>query len=342
MKFLVTGGLGFVGSNLAAKLIELNSDPFIFDNMSRTGCGANHLWLKSKGNFNFIRGDIRSTSNIETIIRDIKPDVIFHLAGQVALTCSIEEPKHDFEVNALGTLNVLEAVRKYSPRSIVCFSSTNKVYGDLAGIKYRELASRYEAIDYPDGFDESLRLDFSGPYGCSKGTADQYVVNYSRVYGIRTIVFRHSTIFGLRQFSTFDQGWVGWFAREAISKSKTNSIEPISVAGNGKQVRDILFSSDLVSCYFSALDNISKTSGKVYNIGGGKSNSLSIIELLEILSEQLKIKFNVKLSNPRPFDQKIFISDFSAAKNDFAWEPKVSKFEGIEQVTSWLRDQSFE
>ena len=216
MKILITCGCGFLGSNLAAEAISRGLKLTVLDNLSRLGSKENLKWLNGRGKFKFIKQDIRNQNAIKKVISELKPDVIFHLACQVAMTTSINDPKGDFEINALGSLNVLEAVRKYSPRTFVIYSSTNKVYGDLGSIRFREREKRYVAPDYPNGFSEVLPLNFTSPYGCSKGSADQYMLDYHRVFGLNTVVLRHSSMYGGRQFATYDQGWVGWFCLQAL------------------------------------------------------------------------------------------------------------------------------
>lgn len=206
MKYLITGGCGFIGSNLAAEVLKRGERLVIFDNLSRYGSYQNLEWLKSQSEFQFIHADIRNTNDVEKVVKETKPDVIFHLAGQVAMNTSIGNPRMDFEINALGTFNLLEAVRKFASESIIIYSSTNKVYGDLEWVKYEETATRYITPDFPNGFDEKLPLDFHSPYGCSKGAADQYMLDYARMFGLKTVAFRHSSIFGSRQFSTYEQG----------------------------------------------------------------------------------------------------------------------------------------
>jgi CDP-paratose 2-epimerase len=338
MKYLITGGCGFLGSNMAEYYMSKGNKVIVFDNLYRYGSEKNLEWLKSiEGNLIFIKGDIRNIYEIENVIQIEQPDVIFHFAGQVAMTTSIESPYMDFEVNVKGSINVLESVRKHSPHSIVCFSSTNKVYGDLEYLKYRETETRYVFDDYMNGFNESISLDFHSPYGCSKGSADQYMLDYSRIYGLKTIVFRHSSIFGGRQFATIDQGWVGWFCQKAYELKEGILKEPIKISGNGKQVRDILFASDLIKCYELAIQNINKTKGKAYNIGGGMENSFSLIELFKELEKKLNIRIDYQNLPWRESDQKVFVADISRARDDFSWKPLVDKYNGILKMYEWIK-----
>ena len=338
MKLLITGGCGFLGSNLATEAINKGFDLVIFDNLSRIGASQNLDWLRNLGQFRFIHGDIRNTNDVTKIIRDFKPDVIFHLAGQVAMTTSIADPRLDFEINALGTFNLLEAVRIYAPQAAVIYSSTNKVYGDLAQYSYREQETRYECIEKPAGFDEDTPLDFHSPYGCSKGAADQYMLDYARIFDLNTVVFRHSTIYGGRQYATYDQGWIGWFCQQALEKKKGLAKEPFTISGNGKQVRDVLHAFDLIKCYYRAVDKIKIARGKAFNIGGGITNSLSLLELFQHLEDVLDIEMIYKKLAWRTSDQKVFVSDISKAKNILNWEPEVNKFAGIKIMFDWTEE----
>jgi len=338
MKYLITGGCGFIGSNLSVEILRRREELIIFDNLYRYGSYQNLEWLKSQGEFKFIHADIRNANDVEKTIRDIKPDVIFHLAGQVAMITSLENPRFDFEVNALGTLNLLEAVREYSPESIIIYSSTNKVYGDLEWVRYEETETRYITPDFPNGFDESLKLDFHSPYGCSKGVADQYMLDYARMFGLKIVVFRHSSMYGGRQFATYDQGWIGWFCQKAIETKKGILKEPFTIYGSGKQVRDVLYANDVVRLYFKALENIDRAKGQAFNIGGGVENSLSILELFFILEKELDIKLNYIKLLPRQSDQKIFVTNINKAKKLIDWKPEVDKNDGIRITLRWLAD----
>lgn len=336
MKYLITGGCGFLGSNLAAEVLKRGGELFVFDNLYRTGTEKNLEWLKSLGKFKFYHSDIRSYNDVEYAIRDCKPDVIFHLAGQVAMTTSLDNPRFDFEVNVVGGNNVLEAVRKFSPQSIVTYSSTNKVYGDLEFIEYEETDTRYKPKGYDNGFDELVPLDFQSPYGCSKGATDQYMLDYAKMFGLKTIVFRHSSIFGGRQFATPDQGWIGWFVKQALDIKSGALKEPFTISGSGKQVRDVLFAQDLISCYFKAVEKINVTAGQAYNIGGGQSNSLSLLELFSFLEKELDIKMSYKALPWRCSDQKVFIADLTKAEKDYGWTPQLSYDKALKEMIQWV------
>ncbi len=338
MRILINGGCGFLGSNLAAYGIEQGFDVTVLDNMSRFGSSLNYEWLKTIGHFDYIHGDTRNKNDVELVIRKNNFNAIFHLAGQVTMTKSITNPYKDFEVNALGAINVLDSVRKYSPDTSVFFSSTNKVYGDLENYTYEETPTRYICKEYPNGFDESVPLDFRSPYGCSKGAADQYMLDFSRIYGIKTVVFRHSSMYGSRQFATYDQGWVGWFVQKAIEKYRNPQCEPFTISGNGKQVRDILHADDMIQLYYSALENVDKVWGQAYNIGGTMEQSLSLLELFDILNDILKVRLEYMQLPPRQSDQKVFVADISKIQKRISWEPKVKAIDGITSMIKWIKE----
>ena len=341
MKYLITGGCGFLGSNLASETLKRGEELSIFDNLSRFGSAGNLEWLRQQGEFHFVHGDIRHDYELEKVIREIQPDVIFHLAGQVAMTTSIANPRLDFDVNAKGALNVLEAVRTHCPDCIVIYSSTNKVYGDLEWVRYEEKTTRYVAPDYPNGFDESISLDLHSPYGCSKGTADQYMLDYARMFGLRTVVFRHSSMYGGRQYATYDQGWIGWFCQKAleIQQARQANCPPptFTISGGGKQVRDVLHADDIIRLYFAAVAHIGQIHGKVFNIGGGMQNSLSLLELFTLLEELLEIRMVYEKLPWRQSDQKMFVADMSKVSKHIEWHPLVEPREGVKRMIQWLQ-----
>ena len=336
MKYLITGGCGFLGSNIASEILRLGHELVVFDSLYRFGSHQNLVWLQSQGDFEFIHGDIRNTNDVERTIKQHKPDVIYHLAGQVAMTTSIADPRMDFAVNVGGSFNLLNAVRLYSPESAVIYSSTNKVYGDLEQFNYRETDSRYECIEMPNGFDETVHLDFHSPYGTSKGSADQYMLDFARIYGLKTAVFRHSSMFGGRQFSTFDQGWIGWFTQQAHEIKNQTATKPFTISGNGKQVRDLLYASDCVALYLKAAEKIESIKGQAFNIGGGMQNSSSLLELFAILESELDIKMNYQQLPPRESDQRVFVANVNKANKALDWQPQVSKLQGIKNMITWV------
>lgn len=338
MKYLITGGCGFIGSNLAKRVLDLEENLIILDDLSRYGSEKNLEWLKSFGEFKFIKNDITISQKVDDLIKTEKPDVVFHLAGQVAMTTSILDPRRDFEINALGTINVLEAARKHCPETPIFYSSSNKVYGDLEYLTYHEEGSRYTVKEFPKGFDESLKLNFQSPYGCSKGAADQYLLDYNKIYGLNTVVFRHSSMYGGNQHPTFDQGWISWFCKKGIEIKQGILKEKFTISGTGKQVRDLLYAEDVVSLYFKALESIETIKGHVFNIGGGHENSLSILELLKFLENQLNVDFSphVKFIEARQSDQLSFVADNEKITKMTNWIPKTNATDGINKTLTWL------
>jgi len=342
MNALITGGCGFVGSNLAAYLIDASSSNkvTVFDNLSRHGASANLTWLRTlsaaeRNPIDFIHGDIRNAFDVEAVVKALQPDVIFHLAGQVAMTTSMQSPRRDFEINVLGSVNVLEAVRQYTPKTAIVYASSNKVYGNLGHLDLVESATRYEPRASQNGVDEQVAIEFHTPYGCSKGAADQYMLDYARGFGLNTVVFRHSTIYGGRQFATYDQGWVGWFCRQAVESRADPSRPPFTVSGDGKQVRDLLHVSDAVRCYVAAFEHIATARGEAFNIGGGIENSMSLLELLNYLEDRLSLKLNYTHLPWRQSDQKFFVADNSKAARLISWVPKTTREQGLETVIDW-------
>lgn len=336
MKLLITGGCGFLGSNLAAHAIEKGMDLVVFDSLYRAGSLANLSWLKGKGEFRFIHGDIRNQNDVTRLIQDFCPEAVFHLAGQVAMTTSISNPRMDFEVNVVGTHNLLEAIRLYAPEAAVVYSSTNKVYGDLEQYMYRETDTRYECINKPNGFDESTPLDFHSPYGCSKGAADQYMLDYARIFGLNTVVFRHSSMYGGRQFATYDQGWIGWFCQQAVETKKGLLTQPFTISGTGKQVRDVLHAEDMIDLYFAALNNNNLIRGQAFNVGGGIANSLSLLELFTLLEEFVDVELSYIRLAPRESDQRVFVADIAKACERIGWNPKVTARDGVQRMLGWV------
>ncbi|MGB1250294.1 MAG: GDP-mannose 4,6-dehydratase [Candidatus Promineifilaceae bacterium] len=332
MKFFITGGAGFIGCNSAEYFLNQGHAVTVFDNLSRPGTEKNLAWLRglnSAENLHFIQGDIR---NYDALCASIGgSDVVLHLAGQVAVTTSVVNPREDFEINALGTFNVLEAVRNHCPDAIVINASTNKVYGGMESVQIVEQEDQYAYADYPCGIPETFPLDFHSPYGCSKGAADQYALDYARIYGLKTVSLRQSCIYGSRQFGIEDQGWVAHFVI-AVVKNR-----PISIYGDGKQVRDVLHISDLIQAYEAAIANIGTISGQAFNIGGGSTNTLSIWSQFGPILETLVGKpIPVQLGDWRPGDQHVFVADIRKAHEVLGWKPDVSPHEGIAKLYEWV------
>ncbi|MEI8175730.1 MAG: SDR family NAD(P)-dependent oxidoreductase [Candidatus Omnitrophota bacterium] len=335
-KILITGGAGFIGSNAASRFLAQGAAVTVFDDLSRRGTDKNLRWLKSLGgDLTFIKGDIRDAKAVNRLLNGTSAprfDLCLHLAAQVAVTTSVVEPREDFEINALGTFNLLEAVRAAAHKPVVIYSSTNKVYGKMEYAGVKESAKRYSYAKLPKGVTERMWLDFYSPYGCSKGAADQYVIDYARIYGLKTITFRQSCIYGPRQFGVEDQGWVAHFIICAVKG------RPITIYGDGKQVRDILYVDDLVDAFLSAARNLKVSAGNVYNIGGGMANSVSLLEFIALLEKYLGRKIELKYGDWRPGDQKVYISSIDRARKELGWTPKIGCKKGIELLVKWVQE----
>lgn len=336
MKILITGGCGFLGSNLSQEALRRGDELTILDNLSRVGAVDNLAWLQGQGQFRFVHADIRNQNDVTQMVAAQKPDAIFHLAGQVAMTTSIADPRADFETNVVGTINLLESVRQHARHAAVLFSSTNKVYGDLEQYAYEELETRFRCIEYPQGFNEAVPLNFHSPYGCSKGAADQYMLDYARVFGLKTVVFRHSSMYGGRQFATHDQGWVGWFCQKAVEGTKTKNPPPFTISGSGKQVRDVLHAQDVVSLYLRAVERIDVARGLAFNIGGGMANSLSLLELLMLLEELTGKPLRYTRLPKREGDQRVFVADITKVHTVLDWSPEVLVKDGVQRMMDWV------
>jgi CDP-paratose 2-epimerase len=331
MKVIITGGAGFIGSNAASRYLRQGGHVVIVDNLSREGVSRNLEWLRGQGSFEFVELDVRRGDEIARLFRKHRDaDRVLHLAAQVAVTTSVVAPREDFEINALGTFNVLEAMRLAEMKAPILYSSTNKVYGEMTEVGVVERNGRYTYQSLPSGVTEHTNLDFHSPYGCSKGAADQYVIDYHRIYGLNTIVFRQSCIYGYRQFGAEDQGWVAWFMIAAQLG------RPITVYGDGKQVRDVLFVEDLIDGYDAAFAAGPRAVGKAFNVGGGVNNLLSLLELLAYVEKRQGRKIPYRFSDWRPGDQKVFLCDISRAKSELGWQPKITVERGLGLLYDWV------
>ena len=335
-QYFVTGGAGFIGSNYVHRLLKRGEKVTVYDNLSRAGAARNLSWLRKEfgeSSFTLVQADVRDADKVKEA--SANADIFVHLAGQVAVTTSVIDPREDFEINALGTFNVLEAARLNNRNPVFLFSSTNKVYGGMENVNVVERNGRWEYDTLPNGATEDQPLDFHSPYGCSKGTGDQYVRDYHRIYGLRSVVLRQSCIYGPRQFGVEDQGWVAWMIIAAVTGKK------ISIYGDGKQIRDLLHVYDLNDAYDAAIKNIDAVQGEVFNMGGGSTNTMSIWKEFGPKLEKLLGKpIPVTYGEWRPGDQKVFVADISKAKAKLGWSPKYSVDAGVEQLFGWVKENT--
>jgi CDP-paratose 2-epimerase len=331
LKSLITGGAGFIGSNLTHRLVEEGHDVVVLDDLSRAGTNKNIDWLRAEhgDRWSLVQGDVCDAETVRQAAADV--DRIYHLAAQVAVTTAVQDPRRDFEVNALGTFNVLEAARLSGRGPIVLYTSTNKVYGGMEDVAFEQSGAGYAYRDFPHGIPETQPLDFHSPYGCSKGSGDQYALDYARIYDLPTVVLRQSCIYGPRQFGVEDQGWVAWFTIAAVTG------RPITIYGDGQQVRDVLWVDDLLDLFESAVAQIDVSAGQAYNVGGGPANTLAVwSELGPILESLLGRQIDVAYDGWRPGDQRIFVADVRKAERELGWRPKVAKDEGVRRLCDWV------
>jgi CDP-paratose 2-epimerase len=329
-RILITGGCGFIGSNLAEYYLEKGWDVIIYDNLSRQGSEVNAAWLADQGDgrFELVHADVRDMRTLLEAMQGV--DVVAHLAAQVAVTKSVRDPLDDFLINALGGLHVLEAARKCGSDPIVLYASTNKVYGGMEDLQTTNSRLRYSLEDYPNGISETFPIDLHSPYGCSKGSCDQYMLDYSRIFGLRTVVFRQSCIYGPRQFGIEDQGWVAHFVISAMLD------RPITIYGDGRQARDVLHVTDLVELFDMAVENIDICAGQAYNIGGGPRNATSLLELIYRLEPIMDRAIPLQFGDWRPGDQRVYVSDIRKAERDLGWTPTIALGEGLQDLCEWV------
>lgn len=334
MKWIITGGAGFIGTNTAESLIQAGDTCFVADNFHRPGSRYNLGYLNERFGLHVDYLDVRFPDQVNAYWQaHAGVDAVLHLAGQVSLVASIADPRFDFDTNALGTFNVLEATRRFLPDARFIYSSTNKVYGDLRALPVAEDSTRYRLPGFPEGLDERLPLDLHGGYSCSKGAADQYVLDYHRIYGLSTVSLRQSSIYGGRQYASEDQGWVSYFVQMGVERRKFHT------CGTGKQVRDLLHVSDLVECY-RAIASTSRDSlafGQAFNVGGGNRASLSLIELFSLLESEYGFPINYTAGPPRAGDQKVFIADTRKITGHLGWKPRVSISQGLDELVAWSK-----
>lgn len=327
---LITGGAGFIGSNLAAHYLSQGIKVVVFDNFSRRGADANAAWLADLDNpgLSIVVGDVRNFDSLREAMHGC--DLAVHLAAQVAVTTSVEDPREDFQINAVGGFNLLEAARGSGSDPIVVYASTNKVYGSLSGLEIAEHPKRYAFHDRPLGVPETFPIDLHSPYGCSKGATDLYMLDYARIYGLRTVVMRQSCIYGPRQFGIEDQGWVAHFVISSVLG------RPITIYGDGRQVRDVLHVHDLIAAFDRAVERIEVSRGQAYNLGGGPRNATSLLEMVERMRRELGLPVELHYQNWRPGDQKVYISDVRKAEAELGWVPHTDFGAGLRQLRDWV------
>jgi CDP-paratose 2-epimerase len=333
---VITGGAGFIGSNLADRLLSQGERVLVYDNLSRRGSEINLDWLAKKHGerLRYAQNDVRNLSALRAAVRDASS--IFHFAAQVAVTDSIVDPASDFEVNAIGTLNVLEAARELAQPPRILFTSTNKVYGAMPGLALVKGSDGYRPASdelQRSGIGEDCPLDFCSPYGCSKGAADQYMLDYARTFGLPTTVFRMSCIYGPRQFGTEDQGWLAHFLICALKQ------QTITVYGDGWQVRDVLFVDDLIDALLLAREKVDETQANAFNIGGGPANVLSLRKLIDYMRQLYAGPFYVTFNDWRQADQRYYVSDTSKFHAATGWKAKVGVQDGVQRLFQWLVKQ---
>ena len=331
-RFLITGGAGFIGCNYVHRLLSRGEPVVVYDNLSRARTEANVAWLREQHgpeSFKLVVADLRCADTLADAAQGV--DVVVHLAGQTAVTTSVADPRSDFEDNALGTFNALEAARQAGTNPTFLYASTNKVYGGMEDMVVVEEETRYTYRDLPLGVSEAQPLDFHSPYGCSKGAGDQYVRDYARIYDLPTVVLRQSCIYGPRQMGVEDQGWIAWLIIAAVTG------RPITIYGDGKQIRDVLFVEDLLDAYDAAIANIDVAAGQVYNVGGGSTRTMSVwVEFRPILERLLGRPVQVSFSDWRPGDQRVYISDVRKAQRELGWCPHVGVDEGVRRLYDWV------
>jgi CDP-paratose 2-epimerase len=329
-RILITGGAGFIGCNATRFFRARNWGVTVLDNLSRQGTDKNLQWLRDNTSFNFERVDIRDRASVDRVVSEQRYDAVLHLAAQVAVTTSVTDPGTDFAVNAMGTFHVLDAIRRFCPETVFINASTNKVYGKITGAEYDLREGRYAYTNRRYGISEAEPLDFLSPYGCSKGAADQYALDFARIYQIPAASFRQSCIYGPRQFGVEDQGWVAWFAIASLLGRS------ITVFGDGRQVRDVLHVEDLVRAYEAAIRAPDKVAAQAFNVGGGPGSVLSLLDLVGMLEKRLKRRIPLRFDDWRPGDQRVYVSDIRKLDTVLGWKPEIDARTGIEQLIDWV------
>jgi CDP-paratose 2-epimerase len=329
-RILITGGAGFVGCNAARFFRARNWSVTVLDNLSRRGADKNLEWLRGDASFDFEHVDVRDRGGVDRVLSEQRYDAVLHLAAQVAVTTSVTDPSTDFAINAMGTFHVLDAIRRYCPEAVFINASTNKVYGKIASAEYELRDGRYAYVDRPFGISESEPLDFLSPYGCSKGAADQYALDFARIYQIPATSFRQSCIYGPRQFGVEDQGWVAWFAIASLLG------RDITIFGDGRQVRDVLHVEDLVRAYEAAIRAPDKVAAQAFNVGGGPGSVLSLLDLVAVIEKRLQCGIPLRWDDWRPGDQRVYVSDIRKIETTLGWKPEIDVTTGVAQLIDWV------
>jgi CDP-paratose 2-epimerase len=329
-RILITGGAGFVGCNAARFFRARNWGVTVLDNLSRQGTDKNLEWLRDNTSFEFERVDIRDRASVDRVLSEQQYDAVLHLAAQVAVTTSVTDPSTDFAINAMGTFHVLDAIRRFCPEAVFINASTNKVYGKITSAEYDLVEGRYAYTNRPFGISETEPLDFLSPYGCSKGAADQYTLDFARIYQMPATSFRQSCIYGPRQFGVEDQGWVAWFA------IASRLGRDITIFGDGRQVRDVLHVEDLVRAYEAAIRSPDKVTAQAFNVGGGPHSVLSLLDLIQMLEERRKRRVPLRFDDWRPGDQRVYVSDVRKLETVLGWKPEIDSATGIAQLIDWV------
>src|SRR5262245_35585521 len=329
-RILITGGAGFVGCNAARFFRARNWGVTVLDNLSRQGSDKNLEWLRDNTSFDFEQVDIRDRANVDRVLAEQRCDAVLHLAAQVAVTTSVTDPSTDFAINAMGTFHVLDAIRRFCPEAVFINASTNKVYGKITSAEYDLVEGRYAYTNRPFGISEAEPLDFLSPYGCSKGAADQYTLDFARTYQIPAPSSRQSCIYGPRHFGVEDQGWVAWFAIASLLG------RDITIFGDGRQVRDVLHVEDLVRAYEAAIRSPDKVAAQAFNVGGGLDSILSLLDLIQMLEERLKRRIPLNWDDWRPGDQRVYVSDIRKLETVLGWKPEIDATAGIAHLIDWV------
>ena len=337
--WLITGGCGFIGTNLADTLLARGQPVVLVDNLSGRAARANLAWLRKRHGSSWRASDVdlRETAPLSRLVAETKPTVVAHFAGQSSVVASIADPRNDFDLNTRATVKLLDVLREQAPQALFLYSSTHLVYGALESLRVEETATRYVLPDYPQGIEEALPLQALSPFGCSKLAAEQYALDYFRTYRLRTVAFRHSSMFGGRQYTSSEQGSIGGYCQKALDTA-AKKVQSFAIAGNGKQVRDALHVDDFITACLAAADKPDAVAGRAFNLGAGPENSFSALELLAALEELCRIKLRFLQTDVRAGDQRVFVASNRAFVAATGWRPTISMRVGLARTLEWLRE----